>query len=170
MGTDKALIAIDGRALALRAADALVAAGAVDVALVGGDLDALAALDPGAIATVPDRWPGEGPLGGILTALSWSREPVTMVLSCDLRSPSAAAIAVVVDALDAAGAIVAVPVVAGRRQWLHAGWRDVAAAVLLPAFERGERAIHRAIAETAIVEVGVVDDGAVEDVDSPADL
>ena len=44
MGRDKALVEVDGRALALRVADALRRAGADPVAAVGGDLPALARL------------------------------------------------------------------------------------------------------------------------------
>src|SRR6185436_398763 len=81
MGTDKALIDVDGRALALSVADALRSAGATRVLAVGGDLVALRGLG---LEAIPDQHAGEGPLGGILTALEATDEDVVVVLACDL--------------------------------------------------------------------------------------
>lgn len=67
MGRDKALIVVDGVALARRIADALTAAGADLVVVVGGAPDWAAALE---LPVVADRWPGEGPLGGLVTAMA----------------------------------------------------------------------------------------------------
>ena len=68
-------------------------------------------------------------------------------------------------------AAVAVPVVAGRRQWMHAAWRSGAAAPLGAAFEAGERAVHAAVAAgpLRVVELALPA-GAVADADTPADL
>ena len=81
MGTDKALLEVDGRALAVIVADALRTSGADRVVAVGGDLDGLSALG---LDAVPDLHAGEGPLGGILTALDATTEDVVVVLACDL--------------------------------------------------------------------------------------
>jgi molybdopterin-guanine dinucleotide biosynthesis protein A len=170
MGTDKALLEIDGEPLAGRAAHALRAAGAEAVAFVGGDRPALLARCRDDVAFVPDRWPGEGPLGGVLTALAWSAEPATVVVSCDLHTPDAAAISAVVDALSPPGALAAVPLVDGRRQWLHSAWRDASRTTLLAAFEAGERAIHRAVAARDVRDVRGISAAAVRDVDTPRDL
>ena len=51
--------------MAVRVARALAAAGAEPVLAIGGDGDALERLG---MAWQPDRFPGEGPLGGLLTA------------------------------------------------------------------------------------------------------
>ena len=66
MGTDKALITTDGITLVERAVDALTRAGADPVIVVGGNRAAIEALG---LRYVDDQWPGEGPLGGIITAL-----------------------------------------------------------------------------------------------------
>jgi molybdopterin-guanine dinucleotide biosynthesis protein A len=67
MGVDKATIPVDGVAMARRVADALAAAGCSPVSAIGGDPAELGRLG---LDTVIDRYPGDGPLGGILTALA----------------------------------------------------------------------------------------------------
>jgi molybdenum cofactor guanylyltransferase len=166
MGRDKALVSVDGRALALRVADALRAAGAEPVLGVGGDLAALAALG---LAGVPDEEPGAGPLTGILTALAQGAASVTFVAACDLVAPSADAVIATVRALGDAD--VAVPLVDGRRQWMHAAWRAGAAAPLAAAFAAGERAVHAAVAAAGLRVADVsLPASAVADADTPADL
>ena len=171
MGRDKALVPVDGRALALRVADALRRAGADPVTAVGGDLPALAALG---LAGLPDEAPGEGPLTGVLTALRGAAgdAPIVFVAACDLVTPDPAAVSATVAALDAdPEGDVAVPVAGGRRQWMHAAWRTSAAAPLVAAFEAGERAVHAAVTAGALRVVDVaVAPAAVADADTPADL
>jgi molybdopterin-guanine dinucleotide biosynthesis protein A len=171
MGTDKALLVVDGRPMAVRVADALVAAGARPVRAVGGDAPALAAAG---LDVVPDQDPGAGPLGGIVTALGAVDDAeIVFVASCDLVAPSPGAIGATVEALAAApGTAAAVPVVGARRQWMHAAWRTaIAAAPLGAAFAAGERAVHAACAVGGlrVVEVAVPS-AAVADADAPSDL
>lgn len=169
MGTDKALIEVGGRPLAARVVDALVRAGVTPVVCVGGDLDALreAGLDP-----IPDRHPGQGPLGGVLTALAdAATAEAVVVLPADLLSPDPGAIGAVVDALLADPvAVLAVPVVEGRAQWLHAAWRRSALPLLRDRFEAGERSIHRAVEGLEIVRLSGLPAAALRDADTPADL
>jgi molybdopterin-guanine dinucleotide biosynthesis protein A len=178
MGRDKALLEIEGQAMAVRVASALIDAGAEPVVAVGGNADALATLG---LAGVADEHPGEGPLGGLVSALRASPEPVVFVAACDLTSPSASAIATTVGALAAALAdpgeprdpSVAVPVVDGRRQWMHAAWRTAAEAPLRAAFAAGERAVHAAVSvgRLRVIDIELPDpDPAVADADTPADL
>ncbi|HEU5454982.1 MAG TPA: NTP transferase domain-containing protein, partial [Nocardioides sp.] len=86
MGTDKALLEVDGIPLARRVANALRAAGADPVVAVGGDLEALGALG---LHAEPDLHPGEGPLGAILTALAATTEAVVVGRACDLPAADA---------------------------------------------------------------------------------
>jgi molybdopterin-guanine dinucleotide biosynthesis protein A len=170
MGRDKALIAVGGRALALRVADALGAAGASEIVAVGGDGAALAALG---LPTVPDAAPGAGPLTGILTALGRPGPgDVVFVAACDLVAPTPSAVAATVAALEAADdADAAVPVADGRRQWLHAAWRRRCAGPLGAAFAAGERAVHAAVAMAGLRVVELAVEGAaLADADTPADL
>src|SRR4051812_26176471 len=96
MGTDKALLEVDGLARARRVADALGDAGASRVVAVGGDAVQLERLS---LEVVRDLPPGEGPLGGILAALETTDEEVVVVLACDLPAPDPSAITAVVEAL-----------------------------------------------------------------------
>ena len=93
MGVDKAVLEVDGRPLAMGALEALQAAHLSPVFLVGG-ADGLS--EATGHEVIPDAWPGEGPLGGILTALSAldedGRRPV-VVLACDLPDASAGTVA-----------------------------------------------------------------------------
>ncbi len=190
MGRDKALIALDGVALATRVAGAIRAAGGAPVVAVGGDLEALRA--EGLVA-VPDDGrlggPGAGPLAGILTALhrpggrrgtAGPGDPspagpgggIVFVAACDLVDPAADAVAATVRALAAdEGADVAVPLVEARRQWMHAAWRRRATMPLGAAFAAGERAVHAAVAAGGLRVVDVaLEPAAVADADRPSDL
>ncbi|MBK5222357.1 MAG: molybdenum cofactor guanylyltransferase [Acidimicrobiia bacterium] len=176
MGRDKALLPVRGQPLALTVADALRRAGAEPVLCVGGDEAALVALG---LRTIPDLHPGEGPVGGLITALSAVESEVVVVLAVDLPGADPDAVCGVVSALHrtsspdqaADPADLAVPLVDGRRQWLHAAWRsDTALPVLRAAFDQGERAVHRAVAGLRVVDVVGVDPAVVADVDRPADL
>ncbi|MEQ8841436.1 MAG: NTP transferase domain-containing protein [Acidimicrobiales bacterium] len=165
MGTDKSLITIDGVALVERAVSALTAAGADPVVVVGGDRAALERLG---LTVVDDRWPGEGPLGGIITALSALDTELVAVLSCDLTDASASAVARVVGALGTAD--VAVPVVDGRTQWMHAVWRRSALPALRARFEAGVRAPRDAVDSLEVAEVLGGDPAWFHDADRPEDL
>ena len=130
------------------------------------------------LTVVDDRYPGEGPLGGILTALGYfqdSTHPV-VVLACDLPTADPRNVAAVVEALgDVDGPAVAVPVVDGRRQWMHASWTPATAPLLSAAFMDGERATWRAAEGSVDSGLQILEvDGPLPtgfcDVDQPSDL
>lgn len=172
MGCDKALLEVDGVAMARRVADALHAAGARRVVAVGGDAHGLAALG---LDHRPDRWPGEGPLGGLVTALGdldddLGAAPVAVVLSCDLLQPDPGAILEVVRARERLGCDVVVPVVGGRHQWLHAAWDRRVAGILADVFTAGERSLAGAALAVRMATTEHVAAPAVDDADRPEDL
>jgi molybdenum cofactor guanylyltransferase len=174
MGTDKALLPIDGEPMAKRVATALEAAGATQVIAVGGDAAALAGLG---LSTVPDVDPmsGNGPLVGIVTALEALESEIVLVVGCDLVSPSAEAMAATVAALGAVpdGDVgVPSPGGGGIPQWLHAAWRRSVVRPLADQLSGGERAVHRAVAAAAlrVVEVTGLAAATLADADTPADL
>ncbi len=176
MGRDKALVEVDpGRPLVAVTADALRAAGALEVVAVGGDR---ARIERAGVAWRADRYPGEGPLGGIVTALGASSVPgadpvdLVVVLACDMPGIGPGVPRALVEALAAAPeAGVAVAVVGSREQPLTACWRvSVARAVLEAGFAAGERAPRRLLGRVGVVTVPGLPAVELADVDSPDDL
>jgi molybdopterin-guanine dinucleotide biosynthesis protein A len=161
MGTDKALLEVGGVALAVRVARALQAAGVERVVAVGGDEAGLRALG---LEVVADQHPGEGPLGGILTALATTDTEVVVVLACDLPDPDPAAIRQVIDALGDAD------VAAPPGELLHAAYHRRTEAQLAAAFAAGERAPRRAVEGLHVVDVTDLPARALADADTPDDL
>jgi molybdenum cofactor guanylyltransferase len=147
MGADKATIPVAGVAMARRVADALTAAGCSPVVAVGGDTAALRALG---LEYVADEFPGEGPLGGVLTALSVG-SPVAVV-ACDLPHLRPQTLTELIEALGGHDAAVAR---SDRAEPLCAVWSDRAASLLRAQFQAGERAMHRAITDLDIAWVTV---------------
>lgn len=165
MGRDKALIEIEGRPLLQVAVGALAEAGLHPIVVVGGDEEALRALGHDYVG---DLHPGEGPLGGIISALTAVPNDTMMILSCDLTDASPIAVSSVLGALGDADA--AVPVVDGRAQWLHSAWRRRS----LPRLEAAFAAGHRSVAAGAeALRVSRILDGDpcwYHDADTPDDL
>jgi molybdopterin-guanine dinucleotide biosynthesis protein A len=104
MGRDKALVEVDGVAMALRVADALRNGGCTAVRCQGGDVEALSELG---LESVPEPGvPGEiGPVGAIVAALSGTSAPTTVVAACDLPGLDGACVAAVVEASSASGRV-----------------------------------------------------------------
>ncbi|WP_436795953.1 molybdenum cofactor guanylyltransferase [Actinospongicola halichondriae] len=168
MGSDKALVTVDGVAMACRVAHALQEAGAGNVVAVGGDHVALGELG---LDLVADRWPGEGPLGGVISALrAPGPQDLVAVLSCDLLDPDPAAVRRLVASLSETGVDGVFPRVDGRPQWTHGVWRRRVAGVLEAIFSSGERSVYGAVHG---LEIGFVDEGdrrPFDDADHPSDL
>lgn len=159
MGIDKAAIVIDGRTMADRVADALAAAGAHPVLRVDA---------------ATDLHPGDGPVGGVITALSLldPTHDLVAVLACDLLSPEPSAIVAVVSALAADPvAAAAVPSVDGDPQWMHAVWRrSLAGRALADAFADGARSFAAATSGLVVLGVAGLPRGTGDDADTPDDL
>ena len=170
MGTDKAFIEIDGRPLVVRVVDALHEAGADSVIVIGGDVARLHAIG---LAAIADPRPSTGPVGGLVSALELADEPdLVVVLSCDLLDPSPDAIRQVVNRLALAPcASGVVPIVAGRHQWLHAGWRTSAAlGPVRKAFDERSRSFSVCTQELHLVVLADLPAESVADADVPEDL
>ncbi|MGH9188236.1 MAG: molybdenum cofactor guanylyltransferase, partial [Acidimicrobiales bacterium] len=149
-------------------AEALRTAGAAEVFTVGGAVADLVALG---LDARPDLYPGQGPLGGLVTALAEAGGDLVAVLACDLVAPTPSAVRAIIGALEASpDADAALAFADGRRQWTHGAWRRRAATRLSAAFEAGERAIHRAAVGLRLVDVYGLDPRALADADTPGQL
>ncbi|CAN5427181.1 molybdenum cofactor guanylyltransferase [soil metagenome] len=165
MGRDKALLPYEGTAMAAHVAAALRTGGCDPVLAIGGDSCALAQLG---LTTVPDLWPGEGPLGGVITALQhFADHDVVVIAACDLPRVSASTVAALIGAL--VGATDVAMAVTGRAQPLCAAWRPKAASNLSAAFADGTRRILDALAGLQVIEVAV-DAGELINVNTADDL
>ena len=164
-GSDKAVADWFGMPLASRPMRALYGAGAKRLVYVAAQrrVDDLFVLPPG--ATVPshvtDEWPGEGPLGAIVTALRAMRDvssadEVMIVAACDLPNVTSSTVASMVNALRASNVDLVVPRATGRLHWSLLALRSSTCLDSLTAeFQRGERAVHRAVATLSRVELDV---------------
>jgi molybdopterin-guanine dinucleotide biosynthesis protein A len=100
---------------------------------------------------VDDRWPGEGPLGGIITALLQTRETQpkcewNLIVSCDMPFLTAEWLRFLVERAAKSEAQVIVPRSAHGPEPLCACWRTDAVETLQSAFERGVRKVTQGIA------------------------
>ena len=167
MGIDKASLLVDDEPLLVRVVRSLGLAGADDVLVVGGDR---ALAETAGARHVADRWPGEGPLGGLITGLSLLATELAVIVACDLPDIDPGLICELIASLEAderADAIV--PVVGGRSQPLLAAYRRRCADALAPAFESGQRRLDEALRELSVE--GPVHDGpSFADMDTPDDL
>lgn len=95
---------------------------------------------------VDDHWPGEGPLGGIITALMDARarnhqHGWCLIVGCDMPFLTEDWLRFLVQRAEASAADVVLPVSGGRPEPLCACWRTRAAEILRRAFERGVRKV-----------------------------
>ena len=118
--------------------------------LVGGDV---ALLERFGRPTVADEWPGEGPLGGVLTALRAVGSEGVVVAACDLPWLDADTVRAVVEAgrrRSAAQSTSRSPGPDGsNRRWR--GGAAVRSVALTDVWTDGVRAIHEAIGRLSAV-------------------
>lgn len=160
MGRDKAMLEIDGVPMVDRVITVLRRAGAVEVATLGG------AARGRADRHLADRHPGEGPLGGVITALAEFPARTVVVVACDLAWLDEASVAAVVRAgADADVALARTD----RLESLLGAWKSTALSVLEAEFVSGERSIRNALGALRVVEVPVSPE-AVRNVNRPEDV
>ena len=164
MGSDKATYPVDGVCMANRVADAARQAGADEVLMVGGPQSRAKALDG---TWKKDSFPGEGPLGGVITALKSASNDAVVVLSCDMPFITPAVITSLLGGLEDAQATVGRT---DRLNWLCAAWsKGECLPTLQTVWKRNERAVHRAAVLLDVAEVPVPA-VAVRNINTPQDL
>ena len=164
MGSDKATFEVDGVPMAARVAEAARLAGAEEILLVGGT-QARAKKLPG--VWKKDAFPGQGPLGGVITALKSASHDSVVVLSCDMPFITDAVVISLVRGLSDAQASVGRT---DRLNWLCAAWsKSECLPTLQSVWKREERAVHRAAVLLDVAEVPVPA-MAVRNINQPSDL
>lgn len=168
MGRTKALIEVDGRAMADRVLDAARALGADPVVILGGDPVELAVVNAPVIA---DRYPGEGPLAGVLGALHHFEDVAdrVLVLPCDLAHVDAATLLPLVDAEVGDGVSQVWVAATDRLEPMCAIWSVQALDQIQERFDAGERALHEMIGELPHVAV-TVDPAGLVNINTPDQL
>ena len=142
MGRDKALLEVQGVAMAVRVATALAEGGCRHVWCQGGDIAGLAAAG---LDVVPDDRPGEGPVPAIATALATAAPDSVVVAACDLPDLDGNAVAELLAAADAVGAPVVAAADVGGEQHLLSVWRPQALPALTAAIADGVRSYRHAL-------------------------
>lgn len=149
MGRDKARISYRGRSLLRHVVDAARSV-ASRVLVVGGSGEVPDGCEP-----VADRFPGEGPLGALISALPHVATPWCLLLACDLPLLSPVLLGGLVAMARAhCQAEALVPCLGGRLEPLVALYRSSLAERLEGMFRGGERALQGACArlDTVLVD------------------
>src|SRR6266404_1572939 len=145
-GRDKALVEVDGKPMLARMIELLRgAAKEGKVVAVRGRYEAFG------VEIVEDRWPGEGPLGGIITALEvTAKSPAkcewNLIVSCDMPFLTREWLTFLCERAAKSEARVVLPHSAHGPEPLCACYRTDAAETLRAAFERGIRKVTDGVA------------------------
>src|SRR5467141_3332466 len=145
-GRDKALVAFDGKHMLARMVELLR-----EVTYIRKFVAARWKYEAFGAEIVEDRWPGEGPLGGIITALedsaqSASRPEWNLIVSCDMPFLTQDWLQFLANRAAKSKAQVVFPHSASGPEPLCACWQTSAAAKLRSGFERGVRKVTEGIA------------------------
>ena len=145
-GLDKALVKVGGMPMIARMSE-LVGSVKRQMKIVAapGKYEAFG------VEIVEDRWPGEGPLGGIITALedaamSAARPEWNLIVSCDMPFLTREWLTFLGERAAKSKAQVVFPRSASGPEPLCACWQTDAAAELRSGFERGVRKVMEGIA------------------------
>jgi molybdopterin-guanine dinucleotide biosynthesis protein A len=153
-GQDKALVEIDGAPMLMRMR-AVLSHVATDVQVIAS-LQKYAAFG---VAGIPDRWEGQGPLAGIITALLSTKEngraEWNLIIGCDMPFLTQGWLSYLLKRALASAAEVVAPKSEQGLEPLCACWRTAAAPKLQNAFERGTRKITEAMKQ---LQLEVVDE------------
>ena len=154
-GSDKALMRLDGKTMLQRTGELL--------ANVCQDVSIVAAAGKYADAPWPviaDRWPGQGPLGGILTALHRLSETdsanktaddagdpcsFALILSCDMPFLTTEFLRFLTDRALSSKAAIIVPEASRRLEPLCACWCSASVSAIQAAFDAGGRKVTEAM-------------------------
>jgi molybdopterin-guanine dinucleotide biosynthesis protein A len=165
MGREKAFLPYRGGVLVQFVARAVeLAAGNV---LLVGNPRRLGAIG---YPVLPDIYPGEGPLGGILTVLQHNAADWNLIVACDMPEISAGFLSGLLDAAECQDADVLVPAgPSGRLEPLCAVYHRRSRETLYKAFASGIRKVTAAFTDLRIVVFPIPELTPVQNVNTPED-
>ena len=159
MGRDKSRLPFHGTDL-VSAVAAAVAHAAGSATLVGHS----------ELPAIPDRYPGEGPLGGILTALHHTSADWNLIVACDMPEVSAAFLGdLLAHALHSRADVLLPHGPDGRPQPLCAVYHRRALPVLEHHFTRGIRKVTAALQGIPVEPLAVAELSRFQNVNTPED-
>ncbi len=165
MGRDKALLPFRGGPLVESIAREVEAA-AESAVLVG---DAARYGDLGR-AVIPDLHPGEGPLGGILTALQHTSADWNLIVACDMPAVSGVFLGSLFDAAEKLGLDVIIPAgPSGLPEPLCAVYHTRSRDLICTAFESGVRKVTASLEGLRIAILPVPELTPFQNVNTPED-
>ncbi len=148
MGQDKALLELSGQTLLERVAREVRAA-ACSVTVIA-PLERYSGLG---LTVVPDLQPGEGPLGGILTALSVTQSEWNLIVACDMPDINRAVLSELLEQAELRDADCLLGLSStGRRQPLCAVYHRRCLPVVQAAMEAGVRKVTAALDGLQVME------------------
>lgn len=154
-GSDKALFAIADQPMARVVAEILHAANIDDVFVVG---DSQATADALGLAFVADAYPGEGPLGGIISVMRNVPADVLCILPCDVPRVSVERVRQLIDVVVDSDVTDMAILATSQDHWLCSSWRvRTCLPVLTQSFATGERSIHRAAGSLVVRRISATD-------------
>ena len=165
MGEPKGEMDFRGRPLLGISLDALINSGASEIIVIGGDRPDW--LSP-EIRHVGDCYPGEGPLGGVISALRVCSQEKVLILSNDLMGIDSETILGILDKSDSQDIVV--PVAGSKRQVLAALWRRSLLPTLTEVYEAGERSIQSALKSLVVLEIYEFDQNKFANANTPSDI
>jgi molybdopterin-guanine dinucleotide biosynthesis protein A len=159
MGRDKALLPFHGATLAATVSRE-VARAAGSATLVGNP----------ELGGIPDLYPGEGPLGGILTALRHTVAPWNLVVACDMPALHAHFLQRLLEEAWARGADVLLPCCpGGLPEPLCAVYHKRALPAIDQRFAAGVRKVTRALDGLVVARLEVEEVACFQNVNTPED-
>jgi molybdopterin-guanine dinucleotide biosynthesis protein A len=142
-GSDKALAEIDGKPMVLRMRELLAnVTSGVNVVAAPGKYSNLR------VSALTDRWPGEGPLGGIITALRATEKggvEWNLLVGCDMPFLTREWLNYLIERSLASRAEVVVPRSVKGLEPLCACWRSTGTETLQHVFDVGVRKVTEAM-------------------------
>jgi molybdopterin-guanine dinucleotide biosynthesis protein A len=159
MGRDKARLPFRGGTLASAVANAVREA-AGSAILVGNP----------ELGGIPDLFPGEGPLGGILTALHHTSSEWNLIVACDLPEITAGLLMRLLDTAEHAGCDALLPCTpGGLDQPLCAVYRRNAREIIEARFRAGVRKVTAGLEGLAVDHLEVSEALQFQNVNTPED-